>query len=30
MNIACPKELLNDGVERLVRGLKLYRETAGV
>lgn len=30
MNIACPKELLNDGIERLVRGLKLYRETAGV
>jgi len=30
MNIACPKELLNDGASRLVRGLKLYRETAGV
>lgn len=30
MNIACPKKLLNDGVERLVRGLKLYREMAGV
>lgn len=30
MNIACPKALLNDGVERLVRGLRLYRETVGV
>lgn len=30
MNIACPKKLLNDGVSRLVTGLKLYRETAGV
>lgn len=30
MNIACPKKLLNDGVSRLVRGLKLYWETAGV
>lgn len=30
MNIACPKKLLNDGASRLVRGLKLYWETAGV
>lgn len=30
MNIACPRELLNGGVERLLRGLKLYRETCGV